>query len=295
MATEFSRLYRELCHSGPNDPIYDIQFTKERKQVLRALGHDIKSQSKNLKIPKYHGKAARRRAHEARLQAISAEADIERRKEMEIRALSKRTNEVNELTNQIQSLMAQNKFVSKNLWAKYHRIYGEHAEVSEPTKIPPLHPPVAPTIPRPAARTRSTYSENKWTKAEREKLNSIYWTLQKPGGHSMSAWNNYFVDFATQFRIFYNKRSEKEVIAKIKDLYATRQFEEVGESKYWSGLHPDGTDSVKVARGGGGRGGKKDRTGEGEGRGGDMTCQQMGVSPVGLVNRIRTRVGSQEG
>jgi hypothetical protein len=233
MATEFSRLYRELCHSGPDDPIMDLQFTNERKKVLKALGYDIKSKSDNFRLSKHHGKGARRRQHEARLNAISSESDVARKKELAIRALSRKTTEVNELTTKIQGLLAENKFVSNNLWAKYDKIYGEHTEKkSRPSNKPKAQS--TPTIPRTQSTIRFDYSKNKWSKEERDKLNNIYWDLKKPSAKNMAAWENYFLEFAAIFRIFYNERSESEVVQKVKDLYATRQFEEKGESEYWS-------------------------------------------------------------
>lgn len=233
MATEFSRLYRELCHSGPNDHIHDLHFTRERKQVLKALGYDIKSKSDNFRRSKHHGKGARRRQLEARLAAISINADDARKKELAIRALSRKTSEVNELTNKIQGLLADNKFVSQNLWAKYDKIYGVHSEkksdaVTRPKTI------ATPAMPRSKSTIRFDYSKNKWSKEEREKLNNIYWDLKKPSTKSVSAWENYFLEFASIFRIFFHERSETEVVAKIKDLYATRQFDEKGENEYWS-------------------------------------------------------------
>lgn len=124
MATEFSRLYRELCHSGPNDSLKDIYFTRERKQVLKSLGYEIKSEPKKYEISKYHGKGPRRRIIEARLKAISSEVNQDHKKQLKIRELTRKTQEVNDLTEKIQTLLSENKYVSNHLWSKYDQIYG---------------------------------------------------------------------------------------------------------------------------------------------------------------------------
>lgn len=242
MATEFSRLYRELCHSGPNDSLKDIYFTRERKQVLKSLGYDIKSEPQKYQISKYHGKGPRRRIIEARLKAISSEVSEERKKQLKIRELTRKTQEVNDLTEKIQTLLSENKYVSNHLWAKYDQIYGyettnnNNNNNNKISKNQTKSKTVTITTQRPRSIIKTDYSKSKWTKEERDRLNYLYNEIKRPSGHTIDAWEVYYSEFASQFRIFFNHRSESEVIEKIKDMYANRQFTELGEENYWQNV-----------------------------------------------------------
>jgi hypothetical protein len=246
MSTEFSRLYRELCHSGPDDPIKDIHFNRERKQVFKALGYQIKSEPERYQVSKHHGKAPRRRFNEARLKAISSEVAGDRKRQLEMRELSRKTLEVNELTNKIQTLLADNKYVGKNIWSQYDKIYGyntaNHLSPSRtlPSKSQKPAPkgfvPVGETERRARSVIRCDYSKAKWTKEERDRLNYLYLQLIRPPSHSIEAWNVYFAEFASQFRVFHSQRCESEVIEKVKEMFASRQFTESGEGLYWTNV-----------------------------------------------------------
>jgi hypothetical protein len=242
MSTEFSRLYRELCHSGPNDPIKDIHFNRERKQVFKALGYQIKSEPERYQVSKHHGKAPRRRLLEARLKAISSEVTGDRKRQLEMRELSRKTLEVNELTNKIQTLLADNKYVGKNIWSKYDKIYGydTSSEISPSKTLPPKPSRAKGSVTETQTRSRSVircdYSKAKWTKEERDRLNYLYLELTRPPSHSLEAWDVYFAEFASQFRVFHSQRSEGEAIEKIKEMFATRQFTESGEGLYWTNV-----------------------------------------------------------
>lgn len=238
MSTEFSRLYRELCHSGPNDSIKDIHFDRERKQVFKALGYEIKSEPQRYQLSKHHGKAPRRRIHEARLKAISVEGIHDRKRQLELRELSRKTQEVNELTNHIQTLLAENKYIGKHLWAKYDKIYGqETSEESSSSRTLPtrsLKPIPKEITQRSRSVIRCDFSKAKWTKEERDRLNYLYLELSRPSGPSVAAWEVYFTQFAQQFCVFHPQRSQAEAREKIKDMYANRQFTESGEGSYWA-------------------------------------------------------------
>jgi hypothetical protein len=237
MSTEFSRLYRELCHSGPNDHIKDIHFDRERKQIFKALGYEIKSEPDRFQVSKHHGKAPRRRIQEARLKAISVEGAQDRKRQLEMRELSRKTQEVNELTNQIQKLLAENKYIGKHLWAKYDKIYGhETSNQTVPLRnIPTRSPKPVPKEITQRSRSviRCDYSKAKWTKEERDRLNYLYLELNRPSGHNIAAWEVYFTQFAEQFRVFHPQRGQSEVVEKVKDMFANRQFTESGEGSYW--------------------------------------------------------------
>jgi hypothetical protein len=251
MATQFSRLYRELCHSDPNGPAIDIHYTKERKGVLASLGHSVNiHKDVTVQLCKHHGKGARRRAPEAKLKAIGIEDSLRIKKEREIRQLSMKTNKVHELTNKIQRLLQADKFVSKNLWAQYDQIYGEAGDSTPPPiagrllksgantlpKMPKKEPEKKGVQKRTKSSVRVDFSKNKWSRAERDKLNTIYWELKRPNSKSLALWNNYFMEFASIFCVYFSGRSIDSVIKKVKYMYSTRQFAEPGESAYWQSV-----------------------------------------------------------
>jgi hypothetical protein len=240
MATEFSRLYRELCHSFPHDLPQDIGYTRERKQVLKTLGYDVHINEPKIVVPaKHHGKAARRKIPEARLKAISVESHENFKNQRKIKAMTVKTQQVHELTSQIQGLMSQNKFVSKNLWSKYDKIYGtsshddkigdKKADVASPTRC-------AESFKRDSSVIRSDFSKYKWTKSERDRLNVLYFELEKPANGSVGAWDVYYEGFASRFLITFPHRDKQEVIEKIQEMYAVRHFKEKGEIEYWKSI-----------------------------------------------------------
>ena len=267
MATQFSRLYRELCQSNPGDPVYDIHYTKERKGVLATLGHSVNiHKDVAVQLCKHHGKGARRRAPAAKLKAIGIEDSLKTKREREVRQLSMKTSKVHALTSKIQGLLQEDKFVSKNLWSQYDQIYGEETQDAPPPARPSKHKKdkvslaKLPTtkVPEKKAvqkRTKSSvridYSKNKWSKAERDKLNAIYWDLKRPASKSLALWNNYFLEFAHIFHVYFAARSVDSIVQKVKFMYSTRQFAEPGESSHWKKSVTDSHVSYAGGSGGG--------------------------------------------
>ena len=64
----------------------------------------------------------------------------------------------------------------------------------------------------------------------------LYNEIKRPSGHTIDAWEVYYLEFASQFRVFFGNRTIEEVIEKIKDMYANRQFVELGENNYWQNV-----------------------------------------------------------
>lgn len=246
MATQFSRLYRELCNTNPNDSAVDVHFNKERKGVLASLGHSVNIHKEvSVQLCKHHGKGARRRAPAAKLKAIGIEDSLKVKREREVRMMSMKTSKVHALTNKIQGLLQEDKFVSKNLWNQYDHIYGESQEAPRTDYKP--NKKGKPSLAKLAKnesekkgvqkRTKSSiridYSKNKWSKAERDKLNTIYWELKRPTTNSITLWNNYFLEFAHIFHVYFSARSIDSIIEKVRFMYDSRLFAEPGESTYW--------------------------------------------------------------
>lgn len=238
MATEFSRLYRELCHVDPHASNTDVKYLRERKSVLKTLGYEVDVTEPLLAVPlKFHGKAARRRAKEIHLNAVSVEASKETKYKREMKSLSVKTQQINELTTKIQGLMSENKYVSPHLWSKYDKIYGAISENKHNSNAPssPTRQ-ITKTIPRPAAIIRRDFSKHKWTKAEREKMNELYLHLLKPLASTLGAWDVYFDQFSSKFQLFFPQHSKEDIIDQIKTQFSLRQFKERGEEKYWEGV-----------------------------------------------------------
>lgn len=251
MATQFTRLYRELCNSDPNGPVNDIHFNKERKGVLASLGHAVNiHKDVSVQLCKHHGKGARRRGPAARLKAIGIEDSLKIKREREVRMLSMKTSKVHELTSKIQGLLQEDKFVSKNLWAQYDQIYGESQEEVPATQkksnnrggkysvkqIPKAIPEKKGVQKRTKSSIRIDYSKNKWTKPERDKLTTIYWELKRPSTKSIALWNNYFLEFAHIFHVYFSARSIDSIIEKVRYMFDNRLFAEPGESTYWKSV-----------------------------------------------------------
>lgn len=279
MATEFLRMYRELCHVDPNAETADVTFFKERKTVFRTLGYEIEDDNtKIVERTKHHGKAARRRILEAHLNAISPSQNADSKRQREIHAMEIKTQQINEVTNQIQALMLNNKYVSPNLWSKYDKIYGE----SISSNIPKINKSQTqtnqwknlPSLPRQCSVIRTDYSHHKWTKEEMKKLNIIYLELEKPKHSSEKKWEIYLEEFSNTFLLFFDTKSKQEIIDKIKELYISRQFKEEGEEVYWNNVQVNSPMKVKLAQ-------RNDR-------------QKSSSGVIGEVRRLSSRGKSKE-
>jgi hypothetical protein len=79
-----------------------------------------------------------------------------------------------------------------------------------------------------------SYSEQKWTEEERQRLLLLY--QENPIPHKNAhpeVWNIYFTKIAEKFHVFYSQRSLYEVKKKVRSMILKRQMKENGELEYW--------------------------------------------------------------
>lgn len=259
MSSEFFRLYRELCRS---DAVAETDYShlRERKDVMRVLGYDVGSGQKHVERSKHHGKAARRFAPQKRLKAIATDNKEEARRMKELYETSSKASDIQILTLKMQECVARSEKIPHSLWRKYNDIFMKNdgsssnppLSIPSPSKgdsiqLPTIHNSKenikerSITTRRSDTILRKDFTENKWSLEERERLNAIYWILNKPSVQILSAWEQYYVEFASRFRAFYPRRSQEEIIVKIQEMISLRQMKEPGEAQYWKNIHKSGS------------------------------------------------------
>lgn len=78
---------------------------------------------------------------------------------------------------------------------------------------------------------------NKWTKEEKEKINSIYLSIPPPDSSwPLGMWRLYLNSFADKFRVYYPDRKHDEVVDKVRDMIEKKQMKQLGEENYWKNL-----------------------------------------------------------
>ena len=255
MATEFLRLYRELCKQDIDKPVPDPTFLHERKVLLKKLGHKIGSSPDPVRIPKHHGKSARLKCHEAKLKAISSKSGDETKRLRELRESIRIANAAYEMNKELKMHLEANEPIPNKL---YKELFGTSKPTGKSGTVEARGKStggvILPTIPRkPNLHSEDDdrmKSVNYWGPLEIERLNKIYWELELPPDLSRSkqktedntraarrqAWDNYYKTFAKRYQLFYPLRSEREVIKKVSEYLLTHRFKEPGENEYWGSV-----------------------------------------------------------
>lgn len=250
MSTEFLRLYRVLSRKDPNSKVDDVHYTKERKAVLQALGHDIGEVAEPVPLPKYHGRAARRFGSVKRQKAIGVDSKQEALKMKEFFNVSTKASKIYAITKEMQDFMAKSEPISNRVWQKYNAVFDSTNELNEPnssttkaklphidTKSKSTQSPTNITIKRPYATLRRDFTSHKWSTAEIERINQIYYMMPRPKQKNIRAWKEYYLEFASRFQSFYPSRKTDEIVEKIQDMITTRKIKEPGEVEYWDEVH----------------------------------------------------------
>ena len=123
MSTEFLRLYRELSRAGPDADVNDDYFLRERKAVLRSIGHDIGEVTDPVPLPKYHGRAARRFGLAKRQKAIGVDSKQEAMKNKAFFDVSSKASKIYVLTKEMQEYMAKSEPIPNRIWQKYNALF----------------------------------------------------------------------------------------------------------------------------------------------------------------------------
>jgi hypothetical protein len=199
MATEFLRLYRELTKQEVDTCVPDVLFNKERRSLLRSLGHNVGGSTVTVQTSKHHGKTARLRMDDARQKAVSGKSAEEVKLRREMKESLRRTNEAYELNMELQTLILGKKPIPKKLWNK---LFGDEGSSSsgldlESKRLNAKESIRTTTIPRPkaggatlvdtdgalrvgAGATDLVKSKNHWDRDEVQRLNTIYWEIALP-------------------------------------------------------------------------------------------------------------------
>lgn len=256
MATEFFRLYRELGRVDINGKPEDIQYTKDRKYVLGALGHDVGFILEPTKASKHHGRVARRRLKEKLQDAVKVDKRLEQSR---ARLLLDVTNQNNELRDMLKGMeqVNSNRRIPDSFWTQYETLFPskDALAVSITADAAPSAPParessspgrakIEPTIPRTETIIRKSFTTNRWSAAERDRMNKLYWEINRPVISDSTAWKEYYQEFAARFRSYYPHRTAKEIIVKAKELVSHRALKEPGEKEFWSALGSGGSPIV---------------------------------------------------
>jgi hypothetical protein len=251
MATEFFRLYRELGRVDINGKPDDIKYNKDRKYVLGALGHDVGFIPEPTKASKHHGRVARRRLKEKLEDAVKVDKRLEQSR---ARLLLDVTNQNNELRDMLKGIEQVNptRRMPDSFWTQYGTLFpnkdaltvttNAEISVSPPVKdTSPGRTRVEPTVPRTETIIRKSFTTNRWSTAERDRMNKLYWEINRPIVSDSTAWKEYYQEFAARFRSYYPNRTPKEIVVKAKELVSRRALKEPGEKEFWSTVGSSGS------------------------------------------------------
>lgn len=191
MATEFLRLYRELTKQDIDALVPDLNFDKERRSVMKALGYRVGNSPERVRASKHHGKTARLRMEETRTKSLSGEI---LQRERNLRERQRELDKSNELNSELQGLLLKNKHIPKKLWVKAYGNADTEPNIFEDMKTSQLIRSA--TVPRKpnacvfdsdhgkirkgAGGFELHKSRNHWTPDEIERLNNVYWELELP-------------------------------------------------------------------------------------------------------------------
>jgi hypothetical protein len=251
MATEFLRLYKELCREtkesidsgikikSSEDDISHVQmYPSTRLSVFNQLGYNVGDiNPKRIQPLKYHGKMARRLAeikltnNKSSNQIEKANSESTREKAIKKKQLNDifiETERINKIASEIQKLTTEGKSIGNDLVLK---LANDSKSRTAAVKLKKL-PPISYTQKREIFISVNT-SSNKWTIEEREKLNQLYHEIEKPTTNYLESWNLYYKNIADRFVGLYPKRKHSDVVEKIIIMITSRQMKEKGEIEYW--------------------------------------------------------------
>jgi hypothetical protein len=270
MATEFLRLYRELGRYDIHHPPDDIEYEKDRKYIFNKLGHDVGDIRQAVKAPKYHGRMARRRLREKLNDGLNIDRKLEFERTKQLLKITTQNNEVRELLSVIDQNKQNPSKVNDAVWNKYETLFpkNEIKDTAPPPNtqvmlkdtslqdlrsskdmrqssqtlksiLPPMRVshrkniPLVPTIKRSVTVIRKDFTQYKWTKEERNRLNALYWDVNKPLMNTNEAWNDYVQQFAARFKEYYPSKETDDIIEKLRQFIKFRSMKEPGEKEFW--------------------------------------------------------------
>ena len=235
MTTDFFRLYRELERVGPDSKPIDISYDRERKEIMKTLGFDVKDTSTRVQRPKHHGKFARRTEASKKQEALLSNFGEEYRKRKVFHDVLYEAGRLNDASTQLGKLISEKKPIPKKIWTLLTPLAAKpKTALVERKALPPIESNEV--IPRVSVQLSCPPSSNLWTNPERKRLNSLYHEVRRPPAPNLLMWKVYYETMAARFRTFYPQRSEAEVISKLEDMILKRQMKEDGEVVYWRNI-----------------------------------------------------------
>lgn len=265
-STNFFRLYREIDKSLPSNIPPDLNYQKERLEILHKLKgnsylnsivmNGITTEPGLVAPPKHHGKFIRmkdRNGLTVERRKKVEQSDIDRKRDLEIRRYIQETQETTELITEIDKrvstkksktlpsrllkklTLVEDKRVGDNAMLRDNAFIGSSIPSPGKVKENPLY---APHIPQKGLIFDRSHAEGKWSLEERQKLYTLYQQFELPPVYckNVEIWKLYFLKIADSFRILFPKRTTEEVVSKVREMVARRQMKEAGEDIFWNSV-----------------------------------------------------------
>lgn len=247
MATEFTRLYRELSRVEASGKPNDVTYERERKSLLATMGHDVGEISIATKPNKHHGSMARRRLKDKLQDSIVTDKKLERIRARQILDVTAQNKEVRELLDSLNHVETNHQTHSTrklddSFWTKYSTLFPENPSATEGKRSEKSVTKVAKgkdfvpfegTKARQKSMLRKDFTTNKWSREERARMNALYWEIKKPLMSGKDAWRDYLQEFAARFRSYFPERKTSDITEKVKEFIKFRSMKEPGEREYW--------------------------------------------------------------
>jgi hypothetical protein len=83
-------------------------------------------------------------------------------------------------------------------------------------------------------KQETSFSKHLWTREERDRLNELYLSSEKPASNHPSSWNGFYRSTARLFMVYFPKRKEDEVMHKLHDMLCRNSLIVEGEQEYWA-------------------------------------------------------------
>lgn len=262
MPSEFLKLYRELSRKGPDSKVYDLDYRKDREEVLFRLGYRVDSAAPDyVAAPRYHGKLVRRRRDEqnhSKLWDTGDSAKVALQAKKALSRISATSVEMRRASAEIETYMTANRKIPDKLIDKLCKTSGTQIAATAAVKISSqqkransegaLLPPLVPATSiyggerqfkdrRTPNLMSKSYSSNKWSTPEINRINALYQEVAFPNPrNSIELWRFYFIGFAERYQAFFPHRSIEETTEKLHRMIASRQFKEAGEREFWEAM-----------------------------------------------------------
>ena len=77
---------------------------------------------------------------------------------------------------------------------------------------------------------------SRWSKAERQKLNDLYWELGRPRRPGREAYADHLDVYVKRHQVLFKNRPREEILPRVKGMLKFNGFKEVGEVEFWENM-----------------------------------------------------------